>query len=117
MTGADVLVGISTVGQAGRVVDRTLMRKLGWAPGTRLRIRIADAGVLVVERDTDGPVIVRGSGCFAIPYRMRRRVNLFVGDRVLLLGRVTRGRLAIHPPAAIDTLFTTSFDLLEDVSR
>ncbi|MCX4095769.1 hypothetical protein [Nocardia sp. alder85J] len=65
-----------------------------------------------MERDPDGPVTVRASGCFAVPYRIRRRVNLFAGDRVLLLGRVTRDRLAVHPPAAIDTLFTTSFDLL-----
>ncbi|MCC3311447.1 MULTISPECIES: hypothetical protein [Nocardia] len=109
---ADVMYGMSTVGEAGRVLDRKVFAGLGWAPGTRLTVRCDDHGVLVASADPEGSVLVR-EGFVRIPYRQRRRVNLFVGDRVLLLGRQTRQRLAIAPPAAMEELFAAGLALLE----
>ncbi|MGV9678842.1 hypothetical protein ACWDSJ_26465 [Nocardia sp. NPDC003482] len=108
----DVVYGLSTVGQGGRVVDRRMFARLGWHPGERVRIDRTDGDVLVVSRDPDGPVVVH-EGFVRVPYRVRRRAGLFLGDRVLLLGRISRGRLAIHPPTAMQELFAPSLRLLE----
>ncbi|WP_114699762.1 AbrB/MazE/SpoVT family DNA-binding domain-containing protein [Nocardia mexicana] len=109
---ADVVCGLCTVGEAGRVVDRLVFANLGWAPGARLEIRAEEHAVLVVSRRDDGPIAMR-DGFFRIPYRMRRRVSLFVGDRVLLAGRLSRDRLAILPPAAMQELLADALRLLE----
>jgi hypothetical protein len=39
---------------------------------------------------------------------LRRRVNLLIGQRALLIGHRTRRVLLIHPPAALDELCATS---------
>lgn len=109
----DVVYGMSTVGEAGRILDRQLLGQLGWVPGTRLEIRCAEHGVLVVAPSPDGTTVVTRQEFFRVPYRLRRRVCLFPGDRVLLVGRHSRNKLAVHPPAAMDGLFATSLRLLE----
>lgn len=109
----DVVYGMSTVGDGGRLLDRRLFGLLGWVPGTRLDIRCDRRGVLLVGPTDDGDAIVTRQDFFRVPYRLRRRVNLFIGDRVLLIGRRSRGRLAVHPPVAMDEMFTASLLLLE----
>lgn len=109
----DVVYGMSTVGDAGRILDRQVIGQLGWVPGTRLEIRCAEHGVLVVLPSPDGVATITRQEFFRVPYRLRRRVTLFPGDRVLLIGRRSRNRLAIHPPAAMDGLFATTLRLLE----
>ncbi|MFC9433746.1 hypothetical protein [Nocardia sp. NPDC057030] len=42
-------------------------------------------------------MIVTGNGHIRLPYRRRRRVSLFVEDRVLLLGRSSTARLLVYP--------------------
>ncbi|WP_156055775.1 hypothetical protein [Nocardia sp. NRRL WC-3656] len=109
---ADLVVGMVTVGEAGRVLDRKVFAALGWQLGDRLSLRCDDHGVLVASGDHEGPILMR-DGFIRIPYRQRRCVQLFIGDRVLLLGRRTRERLAIVAPAAMETLFAPGLALLE----
>lgn len=109
----DIVYGMSTVGDGGRVLDRQLIARLGWLPGTRLDIRCDQHGVLVVAPNNDGAAVVTVQEFFRVPYRLRRRVSLFIGDRVLLIGRRSRNLLAVHPPAAMDELFAASMRLLE----
>ncbi|WP_225732445.1 MULTISPECIES: hypothetical protein [unclassified Nocardia] len=109
----DLVYGMSTVGEAGRILDRQLFRKLGWRPGKRLNIRCSEHGVLLVAPARDGAAAVTHDEFFRVHYRLRRRVNLFIGDRVLLIGRVSRSRLVVHPPAAMDELFAESVRLLD----
>ncbi|QIS09735.1 AbrB/MazE/SpoVT family DNA-binding domain-containing protein [Nocardia arthritidis] len=104
---------MSTVGEAGRILDRHLLARLGWVPGTHLDIGCEKHGLLVASPAVDGVAVVTGDEFFRIPFRLRRRVSLFIGDRVLLIGRRSRNRLAIHPPAAMDELLGTSLRLLE----
>ncbi|MGA4791289.1 hypothetical protein [Nocardia sp. AB354] len=109
---ADLVVGMSTVGRGGRVVDRKVFAALGWEAGDRLMLRCAEHGILVASPDPEGPILIR-DGTIGIPLRQRRRVQLFIGDRALLLGRRTGDRLAIVAPAAMETVFAPGLALLE----
>ncbi|MGY1943902.1 hypothetical protein [Nocardia asiatica] len=51
-------------------------------------------------------------GYFRVPYRLRRRVGLLIGQRTLLIGHRSRRALLIHPPAALDELCAASLRLL-----
>ncbi|MFE3989845.1 hypothetical protein ACFXPR_35665 [Nocardia tengchongensis] len=106
------LAYVSTVGHGGRIVDRQLFAALGWSEGDRLGLR-TEGAVLVVEPATDvasGAVMVVRAGFVRVPYRWRRRVNLFLGDRVLLLANPSRKRLAIYAPTALAEVFGPVLD-------
>jgi hypothetical protein len=89
----DLAYSMSAVGEAGRIADKHLSVTLGWRPGIRLDIAATDAGLLVVRPSADGAARIATSGYFpGSPNRQRRRVSLFVGDRVLFskIGCATR---------------------------
>ena len=79
------------------------MRALGWSAGLRLDIREA-AGVLTVFTDSEGVYQVTSQGQLRLPAPLRHRCGLNAGDRVLLAADPQRSRLAVYPPAALDTL-------------
>ncbi len=91
----DILFGVSTLGEAGRVLDRYLMSALEWAPGTHLQIPPLD-DLLLAGPSPDGPVRVTAEGYFRIPFRQRRRVGLLIGHRVLLTGPHHQTRTTPH---------------------
>lgn len=95
---SDLVYGLSTVSDGGRIVERHVFAAPAWSEGDRLSLRVDDA-VLVAELATaatlDGSVVVR-AGFVRLPYRWRRRVDLLLGDRVLLLANPSRNRLAIE---------------------
>jgi hypothetical protein len=49
----DTVYALSAVDKSGRVADRSIVRALGWIPGTRLGIR-EQAGILVARAACDG---------------------------------------------------------------
>ncbi|MFX0581069.1 hypothetical protein [Nocardia nepalensis] len=109
---ADAVYGMSTVGDGGRVSDRHVLGSLGWIPGTRLEA-IAVDGVVVVRPIPGGAVRITSDGYLRIPYRVRRQLCLFVGDRVLLIGHRRHRQLVLHPPAALDERLRASLALME----
>jgi hypothetical protein len=111
-----IVYGTCTVGEAGRVMDRAVFGALGWSPGTRLSITVADRGVLLAVPQPGGPVAVR-DGFVRIPFRLRRRAGLGIGDRVLLVGAICYEGLAIHAPQAMADVLAPTLRLLEQVSR
>ncbi|MEV6336573.1 hypothetical protein AB0M12_17860 [Nocardia vinacea] len=113
----DVVYGICTLGDGGRVLDKLGFAALDWRPGTRLELTCLDAGVLLARPSRDGHTVIATGGYFRIPYRLRRQVSLFVGDRALLIGHRARKQLLIHPPAALDELCAASLRLLEVARR
>ncbi|WP_433621040.1 hypothetical protein [Nocardia sp. CA-120079] len=113
----DVVYGICTLGDGGRVLDKLGFAALDWRPGTCLELTRLDAGVLLARPALDGNTAIAAGGYFRIPYRLRRQVSLFVGDRTLLIGHRARKQLLIHPPAALDELCAASLRLLEAVRR
>ncbi|UGT69594.1 hypothetical protein LTT66_05215 [Nocardia gipuzkoensis] len=102
-------------GEAGRVLDKHAFTALGWRPDTRLELACLDSGVLSARPTVDGPVAMTAGGFFRIPYRLRRRVSLFIGDRALLIGHRVSQRLLIHPPAALDELCAPSLNQAQAV--
>ncbi|MFE3226050.1 hypothetical protein [Nocardia sp. NPDC059228] len=93
-------------------MDRQLFAALGWSEGHRLGLR-TEGAVLVAEPATDvtpGATMMVRAGFVRIPYRGRRRVNLFLGDQVLLLANPSRKRLAIYTPVALAEVFGPVLD-------
>ncbi|MEV5650529.1 hypothetical protein AB0L57_19950 [Nocardia sp. NPDC052254] len=93
-------------------MDRKVFSALGWEADERLTLRCADDGILVASSDAEGPILMR-DWSIHIPLRQRRRVQLVISDRVLLLGRRTHGHLAIVAPSGMETLFAPALASLE----
>ncbi|GGM67950.1 hypothetical protein GCM10011608_61470 [Micromonospora sonchi] len=57
-----MVYGVAAIDVSGRIADRTIIRALGWAPGTRLHVREC-SGVIVVRVDGQGssPSPVKGA--------------------------------------------------------
>lgn len=103
-----VVYGLSALDDRGRVADRVVMRALGWSAGLRLDIG-ETAGVLTVATDPDGGYQVTNQGHLRLPAPLRHRCGLQAGDRVLLAADPQRSRLAVYPPAVLDTLLPQQF--------
>ncbi|MFE4457686.1 hypothetical protein ACFROC_10060 [Nocardia tengchongensis] len=50
---SDLVYGLSTVGDGGRIVDRQVFAALAWSAGDRLSLRV-DGAALVAEPTVDG---------------------------------------------------------------
>jgi hypothetical protein len=100
-----VVYGLSALDDRGRVADRVVMRTLGWSAGLRLDIH-ETAGVLTALTAPDGAYQVTNQGHLRLPAPLRHRCGLQAGDRVLLAADPDQSRLAIYPPAVLDTLIT-----------
>jgi hypothetical protein len=109
----DLLLGMSTVADGGRVSDKSLLDALGWDSSARLGIESLDTGVLRARAAADGTVPVSPKGFFRVPFRVRRRALLFLGDRVLLLAHRKRSALLIYPPAVFGEMFADGLRHLE----
>jgi bifunctional DNA-binding transcriptional regulator/antitoxin component of YhaV-PrlF toxin-antitoxin module len=107
---------LATVDCRGRIADRTVVRALGWAPGTRVGIRQVH-GVLVIGAAAGGMTRVSSEGHVRLPAAVRRGCGLVAGDRVLLAADPVAGRLVVYPPAALDMLITECDAGLRDGDR
>ncbi|MFI1920368.1 hypothetical protein [Nocardia sp. NPDC020380] len=111
--GIEVVYGLAVVADGGRVADKNITAALGWGPGFKIDITPAAHGTLFVRPGSDGGITVSRKGYLRIPYRLRRRVNLFLGDAVLLAAYPERERLAVYSPSALHALLEPSrIDLL-----
>jgi bifunctional DNA-binding transcriptional regulator/antitoxin component of YhaV-PrlF toxin-antitoxin module len=99
----DTVYALSAVDKSGRVADRSIVRVLGWGPGTRLDIR-EQAGIIVARPAADGVHCVGDRGHLHLPLAVRRWCRLTAGDRVLLAADPATGVLVAHPLAVLDRL-------------
>ncbi|HEU4422753.1 MAG TPA: AbrB/MazE/SpoVT family DNA-binding domain-containing protein [Pilimelia sp.] len=97
--------GLATIDCNGRLADTTVVRALGWTPGTRLDIHEA-AGLVLVAADRQGVFRLTGQGHVRLPATVRHLCALLPGDRVLLAADPDQGLLVVHPPAALDAMIT-----------
>src|SRR5689334_13285665 len=81
----DVRYALSALDHSGRVSDRSLVRALGWAAGTRLDVH-ERAGLIVVGASAEGVHCVSDTGFVTVPLTVRRWCRLRTGDRLLLAG-------------------------------
>ncbi|WP_216915363.1 hypothetical protein [Nocardia noduli] len=98
-------------------MDRTVFTALEWQPGIRLELTCLDAGALLARPAFDGKLVFAEGGYFRVPYRLRRRIRLDIGDRALLIAHRTSRQLLIHPPAALDELCAPSITLVSEAHR
>ena len=108
----NLVIGVCTVGDGGRVLDKIAFTALDLSSGTRIDLTCLDSGVLLVRPAPDGAAAVTEGGFFRVPYRLRRRVSLSIGARALLIGHRGRRALLIHPPSALGMLCAPSLQLL-----
>jgi hypothetical protein len=100
---ADTVYAVSAVDKSGRLADRSVIRVLGWVPGTRLTIREC-GGTIVVSAGADGVHRISDRGHLHLPLAVRRWCRLAAGDRVLLAVDRATGVLVAHPSAVLDRL-------------
>lgn len=98
-----LVYGMAAMDARGRVADHALVTALGWTPGTRLTIRLAD-GLLICRPDTTGAVTVTPQLHFRLPAPLRHACDLRPGNRVLLAADPQHNLLILHSPAALDTV-------------
>ncbi|MFJ9365732.1 hypothetical protein ACIRRA_15130 [Nocardia sp. NPDC101769] len=106
--GIEVVYGLAVVADGGRIADKNITAALAWGPGFGVIMSPAAHGALFVRPDSDRAITVSPKGYLRIPYRLRRRVNLYLGDAVLLAAYPERQRLAVHPPSALHALLEPS---------
>jgi bifunctional DNA-binding transcriptional regulator/antitoxin component of YhaV-PrlF toxin-antitoxin module len=97
----DVVYGLAHVDRSGRVADRTVTGALGWRGGDRLTLT-AEAGVVVIRRDSSGLVTLPPRSCVPIPAALRHRCGLLPGDPVLLAARPADDTLTAYSLAVVD---------------
>ncbi|MBF6224241.1 hypothetical protein IU470_03790 [Nocardia abscessus] len=95
----DVVYGLCTVGDGGRVLDKITFRRPGLAAGYLAGADLPGCRVLLARPTSDGAIVITAGGYFRIPYRLRRQASLFIGKRALLIGHRTHNRLLNYPPA------------------
>jgi hypothetical protein len=94
-----LVCGSATIDCNGRLAEATLLAVLGWAPGTRLDIRVRD-GLVLLTADPDAVFTITQPGQVRLPATVRHWCGLTPGSRVLLATDPAVGMLVVHPPAA-----------------
>jgi hypothetical protein len=95
--------GMEAMDDRGRLTDRSVLRALGWIPGTSIHIEV-ESGVAIVTARPDGSTQITAPGHLRLPATLRHRP----GDRVLIAGRPGASRLLLYPPAALDALLAST---------
>ncbi len=103
MRARSTVYGFAAIDCNGRVAENTVIRALGWAPGTRLDIR-EGSGLVLVRADRQGVFSMTRQGHLRLPAAVRHWCGLVPGDRVLLVADPSDGLLVVHPPAALDAM-------------
>ena len=96
----DPAYALSGVDKAGRVTDRSIVRVLGWEPGTRLDIR-EQRGIIVVSSAADGVHCISQRAFLKLPLTVRRWCRIEAGDKVLVAADRSAGVLVVHSMAAV----------------
>jgi hypothetical protein len=102
---ADVIYAMSVVDKSGRLTDRSIVRALGWIPGTRLDVHERD-GLIVVYPAADGVHCVSQRAFLKLPLTVRRWCGIRSGDRVLVAAHPATGVLVLHSLTKLHTLLT-----------
>jgi bifunctional DNA-binding transcriptional regulator/antitoxin component of YhaV-PrlF toxin-antitoxin module len=99
----ELCAGIAVLGHAGRIAVKVLITALGWTPGDRLTLAVADDAI-TLTRDSSGTSELDRRDQVIIPCHACRRVGIATGDRVLLVAMPTRDELMLHPMRVLSGL-------------
>ncbi|MGW6335924.1 AbrB/MazE/SpoVT family DNA-binding domain-containing protein [Nocardia rhamnosiphila] len=90
---------VTSIDERGRLAARTTVRRLGWAPGQMVSMEVKH-GLVVMRRSRRGQRSPK-SGYVVLPARIRNRVGLYAGDRVLLAASLDDEVLRVYPPRVL----------------
>lgn len=93
----------TTIDERGRLGDRSLVRALGWLPGTSLKPAVLDDQVIVLTRST-GTAKVTKLGHVRLPAAIRHRCHLRAGDGLLLTTSDGHDLLVVCTAGALDQM-------------
>ncbi|WP_040786656.1 hypothetical protein [Nocardia pneumoniae] len=105
----------TTIDPAGRLGDRSVMKRLGWSAGQPVSIEPSQ-GLLRITRVGESESLVAANGYVFLPISARRASRLRVGERVLMAGGLECDVLVICPLRAVGAaLWSYRPDLFEGV--
>lgn len=90
---------VTSIDERGRLAARSTVRQLGWTPGQMVSM-VVQHGLVVIRRSRIGYRTPK-SGFIVLPSRIRNRVGLYAGDRVLLAASVDDEVLRVYPPRVL----------------
>lgn len=99
--------GMAAMDDRGRITDRSVLRALGWIPGTPIRMEV-DGGVAVITAGPDGPSQITPPGHLRLPATVRHRLGLRPGNRMLLAAIPAAPRLLLYPPGTLDAVLAST---------
>lgn len=99
------MYSLCRVDSAGRVCDRTVLRKLGWKPGETITAT-TDSGAVLIRRDPDGAFALPAYQRIQIPALPRARCRIRPGDMVLLTAIPASDSLVVYPMPLLHNLLT-----------
>jgi hypothetical protein len=95
-----VAVDVARMDRSGRVRAASLLRALGWLPGSGVDLDFA-AGAVVVSSGLGRRHKIGAHGEISLPASIRAMAGIAAGQPVFVAALVHRGILVIHPAHAI----------------
>lgn len=103
----------TTIDPAGRLGDRSVIKRLGWVAGQPVSIEPSQ-GLLRIRAIAESESSIAANGYLFLPVSARRAVRLRTGERVLMAGGLERGVLVVCPLQAVGAaLWSYRPDLFE----
>lgn len=90
---------VTSIDGRGRLAARAIVRRLGWTPGQLVSMEVVH-GIVVTRRSRNGQRMPQ-SGFVVLPSRIRHRVGLYTGDRVLMAVSLDDELLRVYPPRVL----------------
>ncbi len=105
----------TTIDPAGRLGDRSVIKRIGWAAGQPVSIEPSH-GVLRIRAVAESESSIAANGYLFLPVTARRAVRLRTGERVLMACGLDCGVLVVCPLRAVGAaLWSYRPDLFEAV--
>jgi bifunctional DNA-binding transcriptional regulator/antitoxin component of YhaV-PrlF toxin-antitoxin module len=103
---------ISRADRSGRVMDRSIVRAIGWGPGDRLTITGWHNEAVIVRRESGGTIVISDRGYLQIPSGLRRRCAVRGGDRVLVAAHERLDTVIVYTMSTLDRLMAVESEVL-----
>ncbi|MFG3618878.1 hypothetical protein [Nocardia sp. NPDC047654] len=103
----------TTIDPAGRLGDRSVIKRLGWAAEQPVTIEPSQ-GLLRIRSVAESKSSIAANGYLFLPVSARRAARLHTGERVLMAGGLDCGVLVVCPQRAVGAaLWSYRPDLFE----
>jgi len=98
-----LILAMARVDPSGRLSNRDVLQTLGWRPGHRVEMALAD-GVLEIAGAASGPHAIRSRGELAVPVALRQMCGIAPESTVMLAASLAEDVLLVYPIALVAQL-------------